>query len=81
MLTFLIFFSQIWPGAAAFPDFSHPDALAYWTKQVEDFHQKVPFDGLWLVSNLGQALTAYSYSMSKRNRAIISDCILDVSTT
>eukprot|EP00117_Sycon_ciliatum_P014403 scpid26772/ scgid2150/ Lysosomal alpha-glucosidase; Acid maltase len=42
---------SVWPGETAFPDFSHPNAIEYWTKQVKAFHAEVPFDGLWIDMN------------------------------
>ena len=32
------------------PDFTHPSAQEYWTTQIQTFHHKVKFDGLWIVS-------------------------------
>ena len=39
---------KVWPGLVSFVDFSHPDALEYWSKNMESFHEDVPFDGLWI---------------------------------
>jgi len=38
----------VWPGATHFPDFLHPKADDYWTKQYRTFHEKLPFDGSWI---------------------------------
>ena len=40
----------VWPGNTAFPDFFHPNATEYWTKQAQMYYNKVKFDGLWIVS-------------------------------
>lgn len=39
-----------WPGLSAFPDFlpSVPQTQAFWTQQIKQFHDKLPFDGFWL---------------------------------
>ena len=42
---------QVWPGKTVFPDFFHPQGPAYWEQQVKAFHDKVAFDGLWIVRN------------------------------
>ena len=42
---------KVWPGYTVFPDFFHPNASMYWTQQVENFHQQLSFDGMWIVSN------------------------------
>jgi alpha-glucosidase (family GH31 glycosyl hydrolase) len=42
---------KVWPGAVAFPDWSHPNAPRYWYSQIEAFHHRVPFDGLWIDMN------------------------------
>ena len=40
---------QVWTGKAqVFPDFTHPNASAYWTKEIADFRAIVPTDGLWI---------------------------------
>ena len=42
---------QVWPGAVHFPDFLNPKAEQWWLDMVADFHEKVPFDGLWVDMN------------------------------
>lgn len=39
-----------WPGLSVFPDFlpSVPQSQAFWTQQIKQFHDKLPFDGFWL---------------------------------
>lgn len=41
---------QVWPGPTAFPDFTNPRTHEWWYDMVKDFHEQVPFDGMWLVS-------------------------------
>jgi alpha-D-xyloside xylohydrolase len=45
------YLAQVWPGPVYFPDFLHPKATSWWTKEVADFFNKVPFDGLWIDMN------------------------------
>ena len=33
------------------PDFTHPNAHAWWTKQLSILHKKIAFDGLWIDMN------------------------------
>lgn len=44
-----LFIGKVWnkSGKTVFPDFSHPNATKYWTKQFREFWSKVPIDGAW----------------------------------
>ncbi|XP_074657102.1 lysosomal alpha-glucosidase-like [Tubulanus polymorphus] len=42
---------KVWPGNTVFPDFTHPNATRYWTKQAKEFYQKIKFDGIWIDMN------------------------------
>ena len=42
---------QLWAGAVHFPDFWSNVTQRWWAKQLADFHQKMPFDGLWIDMN------------------------------
>lgn len=44
---------QVWPGPTAFPDFTNPETHEWWHDMVKDFHDQVPFDGMWIVSSPG----------------------------
>ncbi|RUS71085.1 hypothetical protein EGW08_021146 [Elysia chlorotica] len=46
-----ILIGKVWPGETAFPDFFHPNAYNYWYSQAKQFHDKLPFDGLWIDMN------------------------------
>lgn len=39
-----------WPGLSVWPDFlpSVPQSQQFWTQQIKQFHDKLPFDGFWL---------------------------------
>lgn len=45
------YIAQVWPGATNMPDFLHPNAQKWWSKEVVEFHDLIPFDGLWLDMN------------------------------
>lgn len=49
-LTTVAFLFQVWPGPTAFPDFTNPETQQWWHEMVQDFHDQVPFDGMWIVS-------------------------------
>ena len=55
-----ILIGKVWPGKTAFPDFFHPNAFNYWLAQAQDFHKKIPFDGLWLDMNEPVSFTSGS---------------------
>ncbi|ELU15628.1 hypothetical protein CAPTEDRAFT_167453 [Capitella teleta] len=42
---------KVWPGTVTFPDFYHPNATKWWTKQAQDWHTKVSYDGIWIDMN------------------------------
>ncbi|NXE56562.1 LYAG glucosidase, partial [Casuarius casuarius] len=42
---------KVWPGPTAFPDFTNPETREWWYDMVKDFHDQVPFDGMWLDMN------------------------------
>lgn len=46
---------QVWPGPTAFPDFTNPKTHEWWHDMLKDFHDQVPFDGMWIVSGLSPA--------------------------
>ena len=41
----------VWPGKTVFPDFTHPRTPGYWQKQLQAYHDQVPFDGVWVDMN------------------------------
>ena len=45
----VIYFLKVWPGPTAFPDFTHPNSTEWWTDMATNFHNIIPFDGMWLV--------------------------------
>ena len=47
-----LFIGKVWnPTSSVFPDFTHPKAESYWSKQLKSYHDKVPYDGIWLDMN------------------------------
>ncbi|CAF4343495.1 unnamed protein product [Rotaria socialis] len=42
---------QVWPGITAFPDFTNPDTVEWWTNIAATFHETIPFDGMWIDMN------------------------------
>ncbi|KTF89339.1 hypothetical protein cypCar_00017799 [Cyprinus carpio] len=46
-----VLIGKVWPGLTAFPDFSNPDTHEWWYQNLKRFHEKVPFDGVWIDMN------------------------------
>ncbi|NXA43466.1 LYAG glucosidase, partial [Eudromia elegans] len=42
---------KVWPGPTAFPDFTNPETREWWYDMLKEFHEQVPFDGLWIDMN------------------------------
>ncbi|CAN9510595.1 unnamed protein product [Ophioblennius macclurei] len=42
---------KVWPGLTAYPDFSDEVTHEWWYDNLKRFHDKVPFDGLWIDMN------------------------------
>ncbi|KAI4832624.1 hypothetical protein KUCAC02_015586 [Chaenocephalus aceratus] len=42
---------KVWPGLTAYPDFSNEVTHEWWYENLLRFHEKVPFDGLWIDMN------------------------------
>uniref|UniRef100_A0A8B9UB40 Lysosomal alpha-glucosidase n=1 Tax=Anas zonorhyncha TaxID=75864 RepID=A0A8B9UB40_9AVES len=42
---------KVWPGPTAFPDFTNPKTHEWWHDMLKDFHDQVPFDGMWIDMN------------------------------
>ncbi|XP_018611814.2 lysosomal alpha-glucosidase [Scleropages formosus] len=42
---------KVWPGLTAFPDFTNPETRSWWEDNIRAFHDRVPFDGLWIDMN------------------------------
>ncbi|XP_030278092.1 lysosomal alpha-glucosidase [Sparus aurata] len=41
----------VWPGLTAYPDFSNDVTHEWWYDNLKRFHDKVPFDGVWIDMN------------------------------
>eukprot|EP00117_Sycon_ciliatum_P022886 scpid16282/ scgid19611/ Sucrase-isomaltase, intestinal; Sucrase; Isomaltase len=46
-----VLYGKVWPGFAAFPDFTADAADQWWRSSIKGFHDQVEFDGLWLDMN------------------------------
>ncbi|CAH0729522.1 unnamed protein product, partial [Brenthis ino] len=46
------FVGKVWnPKSTVWPDFTHPNASAYWKEMMADLHKKVKYDGAWIDMN------------------------------
>ncbi|XP_023237283.1 lysosomal alpha-glucosidase-like isoform X2 [Centruroides sculpturatus] len=47
-----IFVGKVWNEVTTvYPDFTHPNASKYWSKQFERFYSEIKFDGAWIDMN------------------------------
>ncbi|CAF1050538.1 unnamed protein product [Adineta steineri] len=46
-----LIFGKVWPGITAFPDFTNPETIEWWTDIASAFHEVIPFDGMWIDMN------------------------------
>lgn len=51
---------KVWPGTTAFPDFTNPDSVEWWTNIAAAYHDVVPFDGMWIVSIVRNVMFLFS---------------------
>jgi hypothetical protein len=52
---------KVWPGATAFPDFTNPKTVEWWTNAAAAYHDIVPFDGMWIVRIVLNIILAVNY--------------------
>ncbi|KAG2214664.1 hypothetical protein INT46_005681 [Mucor plumbeus] len=45
------YIGEVWPGYTTFPDWWHPNATEYWTKEIVDWVNLLGVDGLWIDMN------------------------------
>jgi alpha-glucosidase (family GH31 glycosyl hydrolase) len=45
------YIGRVWPNEAAFIDWFSPNGAKFWKKGVQQLHDSLPFDGLWLDMN------------------------------
>ncbi|KAI8081129.1 alpha glucosidase [Thamnidium elegans] len=45
------YIGQVWPGYTTFPDWWHPNATEYWTREIVDWVALLDLDGLWIDMN------------------------------
>lgn len=48
-----LFIGKVWNsrGSTVWPDFTHPNATRFWTRQFATYHKLVEFDGAWIDMN------------------------------
>ncbi|GFQ82400.1 lysosomal alpha-glucosidase [Trichonephila clavata] len=48
-----ITYGKVWPESeVAFPDFFKESTRTWWKDTIMKYHKKLPFDGLWIVSDV-----------------------------
>ena len=42
------YIGSVWPGYTVFPDWQSGNAVPWWTNEMQMWHDKVAFDGIWI---------------------------------
>ncbi|KAI8515158.1 hypothetical protein Bbelb_077490 [Branchiostoma belcheri] len=42
---------EVWPGTTLFPDYTNPSTTEWWSEHCQQFHNVIPYDGLWIDMN------------------------------
>lgn len=42
---------EVWPGLTVYPDWTHPNAVGWWTDELRRWNEVLPQDGLWIDMN------------------------------
>jgi alpha-glucosidase len=42
------YYGDQWPGFSTFPDWTVPQTHDFWTGELTNYYEQIPFDGLWL---------------------------------
>lgn len=45
------FIGEVWPGKTVYPDWLARNTFNWWLGELKDFHEIVPYDGVWLDMN------------------------------
>lgn len=71
---------QIYRAFTAFPDFFRTETAAWWQREIQDFYNKMKFDGLWIVSDTKEdALIKWLYPLIKPDFLTFTSCTLSSS--
>ncbi|OJD21301.1 hypothetical protein ACJ73_07359 [Blastomyces percursus] len=46
-----VYIGAVWPGYTVFPDFSAAGSQEWWSTELKEFFNKVPYDGIWIDMN------------------------------
>lgn len=46
-----LYIGAVWPGYTVFPDWLALGSQEWWASEIEEWHAKVPFDGMWIDMN------------------------------
>lgn len=46
-----VYIGAVWPGYTVFTDWHHPKAGEFWANELITYHEKIPYDGIWIDMN------------------------------
>jgi alpha-glucosidase len=69
------YIGENWPGYGVWVDWLHPMAQDYWTAELMEFYDSVPFDALWV--DLNEISSACSFSCGN---VLLNDSLRSIST-
>ncbi|KAK5714382.1 hypothetical protein LTR17_017163 [Elasticomyces elasticus] len=42
------YIGEVWPGYTVFPDWQTENASSWWTRSMQQHHDQIPWDGIWI---------------------------------
>ncbi|KAK5167446.1 uncharacterized protein LTR77_007145 [Saxophila tyrrhenica] len=64
------FIGENWPGYSVWGDWLNPEANAWWSSEVNMFHQLIPFDGVWVDLDEPQSFCTFSCGNAELNGSV-----------
>ncbi|XP_078695135.1 sucrase-isomaltase, intestinal-like [Branchiostoma floridae x Branchiostoma belcheri] len=59
---------EVWPGTTLFPDYTKPSTTDWWSEHCQQFHNVIPYDGLWIDMNEPKSFMNGSNNGCENNR-------------
>jgi len=69
-----VFVGKVWPGYAAYPDFTNEKTNKWWKEELKSFYSEIQFDGLWL--DMNEASNFCSGGCLDKDRVPMSESVI-----